>query len=86
MIPAYLKGKSAAQIVDEMNERFWNNVQYCGGKVKDDYKPMLNGLLLLAVKDALMNADEVNELVEKGEYQARQRAIVFLNTVLPYEE
>jgi hypothetical protein len=81
MIPDYLKGKSAEQIIGEVGGRFVDNV----GFDEEEYIVYLEGLLLIAVKDALMNAEEVKELVQEGKYQAQQRAIVFLNMVLPYD-
>lgn len=81
-IPEYLKGKSAAQIVDVMTLKFISGTHDNG----EDYIKYLEMLLLLAVKDALMNCDEVKELIQNGEYQAQQRAIAFLNIVLPYKE
>ena len=80
MIPEYLKGKSAAQIVGEMGDRFRNSVGAVG--VEQRYIQYLEGLLLLAVKDALMNADYEDSL---SALEAEQRAIAFLNMVLPYE-
>lgn len=85
MIPAYLQGKSAAQIVDEQRERFvaegYNDVNERVTRRVNQ----LEMLLLVAVKDALCNADEVKELIQEGEYQAMGRAIAFLNLVLPKE-
>lgn len=86
MIPEYLKGKSAAQIVDEQRERFisepYNDVdERAARRIKQ-----LEGMLLKAVTHALMNADGV--AMCDGDYglmgsEAEGRAIAFLNLVLP---
>lgn len=85
MIPKYLDGKSAVEIVDEIRDNF-NNIETGDLKtLREDYIRNLEYWLVLAVKDALMNCEEVKELIQDGEYQAQQRAIAFLNTVLPKE-
>jgi len=81
MIPIHLVGKSAVQIADEITLRFISGLHDNG----EDYIKYLEMLLLLAIEDALMNCEEVKELIEDGEYQAQQRAIAFLNIVLPKE-
>ena len=85
MIPTYLQGKSAVQICNEMRYNIFRNhtIETIG---MGNYLQQLEMLLLLAVKDALCNADEIKELIQEGEYCAMGRAIAFLNTVLPYEE
>jgi predicted metal-dependent RNase len=86
MIPKYLQGKSAVQIIKEQRERFiaesYNNVDE---RVRDRIMQLEN-MLLLAVKDALMNVDNGEIVVINGHLQdAEQRAIAFLNMVLPYK-
>lgn len=81
MIPTYLQGKSAAQIVGEQGHILREK-----GMTEKDYILHLEMLLLIAVKDALCNCDEIKELIQDGEYLAQQRAIAFLNMVLPYKE
>jgi hypothetical protein len=80
-----LEGKTGQEIVDRMTLKFAS--QYSKEDVKDDldddYILHLEGLVLLAVEHALLNCEEVKELIQEGEYQAQQRAIAFLNTVLP---
>lgn len=85
MIPEHLQGKKAEQIIDEQRKRFeqQSNILYL---TVDQYVCYLESFLLIAVKDALCNADKVKELVQEGGYQAQQRAIAFLNMVLPYED
>ena len=88
MIPEHLKGKSAAKIVDEERKRFDKQsiVTYLTADQRIRY---LENLLLLAVKDALCNADGKN--LCGNDYglmgsEAEGRAIVFLNMVLPKEQ
>jgi hypothetical protein len=84
-IPEYLKGKSAVEIVVEMHNRF------SIGADDDEndyimYAQYLEKVLVLAVKDALCNCDKnmrVNELVSGVTDGPGDRAIVFLNMVLP---
>lgn len=80
-IPNYLQGKSAAQIIVEVHKRFLNEVT---DYVILDYAKYLEMLLLLAVKDALINAD--NELYgssyEVMGREAEDRAVAFLNIIL----
>jgi hypothetical protein len=83
MIPYYLIGKSAAQIIGEVRRNFAYDNDKNVAVIDEKYIVYLEGLLLIAVKDALMNAEEVKELVQEGEYQAQQRAMGFLNMVLP---
>jgi len=84
MIPTYLQGKSAVQIMNEVKVKFIDK-KY--GVINiDDYVKFLQIVLLIAVKDALCNCDEVKELIQDGEYHAQQRAIAFLNLVLPFKE
>ena len=78
MIPTHLEGKNAEQIVNDMIGRTCDMTD-------EEYYRHLEGFLVLAVKDALCNADEVKELIQDGEYKAPSRAIVFLNTILPKE-
>jgi transcription antitermination factor NusA-like protein len=83
MIPKHLVGRSAARIVDEVKRKFAkeSHIDYYR-----EYAQQLEMLLLLSVKDALMNAEEIKELIDEGQYNAMSRAIAFLNMVLPYEE
>ena len=85
MIPTYLQGKSAIEICNSMRYRVFKGHSVDTPKF-DTYIQELEMLLVLAVKDALCNADEVKELIVEGEYRAMGRAIAFLNMVLPYEE
>ena len=83
MIPIYLVGKSAVQIIDEINKRFFKSVGHVSMEAQADYIRNLEYWLCLALGDALCNCDEVKELIQEGEYLAQQRAIAFLNLVLP---
>jgi hypothetical protein len=81
MIPTYLQGKSATQIMNKVKDR-------CFVRSKTDigYTRCLEQLLLIAVKDALCNAeDRFTETVVRG-VRAEARAIAFLNKVLPQKE
>lgn len=85
MIPKYLIGKSAARIVDEVKRKFAQDVHI---DYYREYAQQLEMLLLISVKDALMNADDDNQVKELVEYindGAEQRAIAFLNKVLSKE-
>ena len=85
MIPTHLQGKSATEIVTEQRQRFISK-SYHNVNERIIYRiAELEILLMLAVKDALCNAEEIKELIQDGEYKAQQRAIVFLNTILPKE-
>jgi hypothetical protein len=87
MIPDYLKGKSAADIVNEVRNNFIFKDRHTPETLSvEGYCDYLETHLLLAVKDALCNADEVKELIQEGQYNAMGRAIAFLNMVLPYKE
>lgn len=84
MIPEYLKGKSAIEICAEMNNKY----HMSHNASSRDYTHYIEGLLLLAVKDALMNADGValcgNDYELMGS-EAECRAVVFLNLMLSKE-
>ena len=80
MIPDYLKGKTAAQIIGEVGAKF---IEQKGFDEKD-YILYLENMLLLAVKDALMNADATGKLHKDRAEQAEGLAIAFLNMVLPH--
>lgn len=88
MIPTHLQGKNAIQIVDELEKKWW---MFEHDTPEVDYKNFirhLEGLLLLAVGDALCNCDKhmrVQELIAGNTDGPGDRAIVFLNTVLPKE-
>jgi len=86
MIPKHLEGMSAAEIVESVSGQLCAPDKFVYDRDYYKYITRLECLLLLAVKDALMNANEVNELIQQGEYKAQQRAIVFLNIVLPCKE
>jgi hypothetical protein len=84
MIPKHLKEKSALQICAKMKEKY----HLSHNATPRDYIVYIEGLLLLAVKDALCDADGVKMC--DGDYglmgsEAEVRAIAFLNTVLPKE-
>lgn len=90
MIPAHLKGKSAAVICEEMKTRFFT----LGEGVSDkDYIILLEGFLIQAVMHAMCNADIKREGSYLGHIEdyskvgieSEQRAIAFLNIVLPKE-
>lgn len=89
MIPKHLQKKSAEQICHDMVDRIILEEALDGitmEKLGERYTSRLEALLLLAVKDALMNADGVN--ICNGDYglmgsEAECRAITFLNQVLP---
>ena len=85
MIPQYLQGKSAAQMVDEIKKEY-SGIEHL--PYNSDYVRKLEGLLLLAVKDALCACDGVKmcgrDYGLMGS-EAEGRAIAFLNMVLPYE-
>lgn len=89
MIPQYLQGKSAIEICVEMKSKFaLKRASLTNDKVNEYYERFIEGLLLIAVKDALCNADGKN--LCDGDYglmgsEAECRAIAFLNTVLPKE-
>jgi hypothetical protein len=87
MIPDYLVGKSAAHIIGEQNIKFF--AKTTSETRQEDiysYAIYLEGLLLIAVKDALCNADDrIQETVLRG-VEAEGRAIAFLCMVLPYKE
>jgi len=83
-MPKHLEGKSAVEIVVEMHNRFGI------GADSDEndyimYAQYLEKVLVLAVEHALLNADEVKELITEGQYNAMPRAVAFLNTILSYE-
>lgn len=90
MIPVHLKGKSATVICEEMKTRFFN---VCDGVNEKDYTLLLEGFLIQAVMHAMCNADgersgsvlaNIEEYSKLG-VDAEQRAIAFLNIVLPKE-
>ncbi len=92
MIPEYLKGKSAAQIVDEQRDRFisepYNDVDERAAK----RIRQLETFVLLSVTYALDMIDNEYEIgqipfkdAETRIAQAEGRAIAFLNMVLPKE-
>lgn len=96
MIPEHLQGKSATQICELMRAQFFveNKVLVHERMIGNDksvdidkaYTRRIEGLLLLAVKDALCNAD--GKVLCDGDYglmgsEAECLAIAFLNTVLP---
>lgn len=72
MTPAHLKGKSAIAIVSSMNHRWFCNKD----ATQFGYINFLEGLLIIAVKDALCAADGVDDL-------GAGRACAFLNQVYP---
>ena len=89
MIPDYLRGKSAAQIVDRMRHDIWTSQTGSGEEATENYVRHIEILLLLAVKDALMNADGKN--LCDNDYglmgsEAECRAIAFLNKVKYYRK
>jgi len=94
MIPKHLQGKSAIQIIDEINKKFFGEItrtKYVSAQLQADYIRNLEYWLGLAVKDALCNADELKDTGEYDDYtikgeEAEGRAIAFLNFVLPYKE
>lgn len=90
MIPDYLRGKSAAKILDEVKGRIVSSSEE--GTFFDRYVAYADAMLLIAITHALCNADEV--LVESADkafkdmvrsQEAEGRAIAFLNMVLPKE-
>lgn len=85
MISKHLNGKCAEEIVNKMKSRFNSQRESYDD---DEYIIELEKLLLLAVKDALYNADGKN--ICDGDYslmgsEAECRAITFLNTILSKE-
>lgn len=78
MIPTYLQGKSAAQIVDSVKEKWKHRLEAYDD---EDYIKELEMLLIVAVQDALCNADE-----EYTHIGAGKRASAFLNMVCPKEK
>lgn len=84
MIPKYLQGKSAAQIMDEVHNRI---VSLNSNTPMNDLLNKLEMIALIAVKDALCNADEEKYWVHMSQRgaEAEGRAIAFLNMVLPKE-
>jgi hypothetical protein len=78
MMPKHLEGKSAVEIMNELKKK-WS------GYEDERYIEILEVLLFNAVEHALLNADEVKELISEGQYNAMPRAITFLNMVLPME-
>lgn len=83
MIPEYLKGKSAVQILEDMENRIYSSNST---SPFSDSNEKMRMLLIIAVKDALMNADATGKLHKDRAEQAEGLAIAFLNEVLPYEE
>ena len=79
MIPEHLKGKSATQICSMAGKRCESK-----GLSLDEYTIHIEQLLLLAVRDALDNIKDDDEL-SYGDGRVSSRAIVFLNRVLPKE-
>lgn len=73
MIPTQIKGKSA----EEIFYTFRNSVQH------ETYVNALETFLKLAISNALLNADQTYEHIQVGEYRAEQRAIEFLNLLVP---
>lgn len=87
MIPKYLLGMNAAEIMAAQRKKFFTESEEDNGDtIHYDYAKHLERMLLLAVGDALVNAEETKELIEEGKYQAQQRAVIFLNKVLPQED
>jgi hypothetical protein len=91
MIPEYLKGMNAAEIMAAQRKKFFteceNEYDNMDG-IHYDYAKHLETMLLMAVGDALCNCDtqlRVNELVAGISDGPNDRGIVFLNMVLPYE-
>lgn len=85
MIPKHLQGKNAEQILSEVSMRIFSSSSNmpCG-----EYLKKLEEVAILAIKDALCNADDVMQVKELVEYVndgPEQRAVIFLNTVLPGE-
>jgi hypothetical protein len=77
MRPKHLDNKTGEQIVEEAAKKFEFEVS-----AYDDtnYIKWLEKIVLLAVKDALLNANYAYET------KSYDRAITFLNTILPCEE
>lgn len=85
MIPVYLQGKSVETIMANMRSSFIFKSRHTSETFSvEGYCDYLEMLLIIAIKDALCNADYENEPM--GSDGAAGRAIAFLNMVLPYEE
>jgi len=85
MIPKHLQEKSAEQIVGSIKGHICGIDKFVYDRDYNRYIILLEKLLLLAVKDALISTHE-----EKGTYvgyvqSVEMRATTFLNTVLPKE-
>lgn len=92
MIPEYLKGKSATQIVDEQREQFIAQSYHCTDDRIKDRINQLETFVLLSVTyalDMIDNEYEIGQIPFKDAKtriaQAEGRAIAFLNMVLPKE-
>lgn len=87
MIPKHLKGKSAAEIVGMFKDNYisksYNNVE----ERTLFYIRQLEIYLLLAIKDALMNAESMSccETLTSRGLDAEGRAIAYLNLLAPYK-
>lgn len=90
MIPAYLKGKSAAQILDDAKRRIITSSDE--GTIDERYMAFADRMLVIAITHALCNADDAlvescdphNKHMIKAQ-EAEGRAIAFLNAILPKE-
>lgn len=88
MIPEYLQGKNTEYIMDKVSERFHSNhPTLIGDEFFQAYIEELEVLLSLAVRYALCNADSENYgfVGREREIHAEDRAVIFLNRVLPKE-
>lgn len=85
MIPKHVQGKSASQIMVEMKQAFPGTAE--------DWTQYLEILVMLAIKDALVNADEAVPTAlpfgsvwgYKGE-MAEGLAMAYLNSVCPMKK
>ena len=80
MIPKHLDGIKGIDIIKAVKDR---HIHRISSYDDESYIKELEVLLLLAIEDALLNAEEIKELIVEGEYKAMTRAITFLNGVLP---
>ena len=91
MIPDYLQGMSAAQIVDKIRGNYLHIETGDYEGLEKSYGRYLEGLLLLAVKNALCNADPLSfdgfgSTYDSRGREAEGRAVAFLNIVLPVDK
>jgi hypothetical protein len=88
MIPKHLQEKSAVQIVGSIKGQICGIDKFVYDRDYNRYIILLEKLLVLAVRDTLMNAD--GKVLCDGDYalmgsEAEVRALAFLNTVVPKE-